>query len=80
MSYHNEAESKAFNEEWQEAVENARQFAKGWKYDEGDGILSAEELSQHSVMGCLVCKHWDRWDNMEKRPGQHEIVTEEGRV
>lgn len=70
--------SREFVEQWAEAVENARQHAKGWQQDKGEGILDVEELSVHASAGCLVCARWDRWDNVTKRPGEHEIITEDG--
>lgn len=70
---------KAFYEEWQRATDNASEHAKGWEADQGEGLLGDEELSQHALVGCLVCSQWDEWPNLKQRPGQHDLVTMEGR-
>lgn len=63
-------------EEWMRAVENAREAAKGWQHDAGEGLLSEAEHTTHILAECFVCLRWDRWDNLDGRPGQHELVEE----
>lgn len=68
---------KPVEREMERAVENARQFSRGWQADEGDGILSEEELTAHTLAGCRVCAQWEYYLNLAKRPGAHEIVGDE---